>query len=847
MISGSPIFNTHASDSFSLRSSSIADIYEDKQGVLWISTSRPAGLSRFDAVTQKFINYPEDPRFWSLIDMNSVRGHEILEDADGTLWIADSYTLKSLKKGSKSFTYWLHKNSFKDTALNDTRIFAIGLDVRGNIFVSTSKGLHSLNLNRKAFDLLEHNASDKNSISSNEVLAITEDKSGNIWIGTRNAGLNKWHKASGAITRYQSGVTEAKGLKNNNVPGMTEDPGGNLWIGNGQYLSCLKKGSQIFTHFNSEKTILSICRDREGLIWLGTREGIKSFDPISRKFEMDYAYKENDSTSISDNTALSIFADSRGNLWVGTGSIAFNRFDKTQKKFIHYKNNPLDTASISSNIVQTIFEDSKKNLWIGTSGGGLCQYNYGSDNFITHTRDAGLPWNTVYSILEDDSGYLWLGTEKGLSCYKPAKKEFINYDAKDDLQSNLVAAYSDHLRGPAYKGTDGILYFGGQQGLNYFNPSQIHPNKHIPPVFITQFKIFDKQQRGKKEGKEIVLDYKENFFSFEFAALNYTSPQKNKYAYQLEGFDTRWIYSGSRRYASYTNLDPGEYTFKVKGSNNDDIWNQEGVSIKVIIRPPWWRTWWAYSIYGLLVIAAVLAVHRYQKQRVIQAEREKAHQKEMAHAKEIEKAYTELKLTQAQLIQSEKMASLGALTAGIAHEIQNPLNFVNNFSEVNSELIAEMKQEIAKANIDRVENLAINIEANEQKIIYHGKRADAIVKSMLQHSRSSTGKKESTDINALADEYFRLAYHGMRAKDKSFSVNFETDFDPGIEKIKVVPQDIGRCILNLITNAFYAVGEKKKQQPDGYEPTVSLTTKKKGEKVELVVKDNGNGIPQKNS
>jgi signal transduction histidine kinase len=211
----------------------------------------------------------------------------------------------------------------------------------------------------------------------------------------------------------------------------------------------------------------------------------------------------------------------------------------------------------------------------------------------------------------------------------------------------------------------------------------------------------------------------------------------------------------------------------------------------------------------------------------------------------LEKTLTELKSTQSQLIQSEKMASLGELTAGIAHEIQNPLNFVNNFSEVNKELIDEMQQELKGGKIDDAIEISNDIKANEEKINHHGKRADAIVKGMLQHSSSGSGKKEPTNINALADEYLRLAYHGLRAKDKSFNATIKTDFDESIGNINIIPQDIGRVILNLITNAFYVVGEKKKSGIDNYEPTVSVNTKKVGDKVLISVKDNGNGIPQK--
>jgi signal transduction histidine kinase len=212
---------------------------------------------------------------------------------------------------------------------------------------------------------------------------------------------------------------------------------------------------------------------------------------------------------------------------------------------------------------------------------------------------------------------------------------------------------------------------------------------------------------------------------------------------------------------------------------------------------------------------------------------------------ELEKALASLKITQNQLVQSEKMASLGELTAGIAHEIQNPLNFINNFSEVNAELIDELTQELKNDNKQQAIEISNDIKENEQKINHHGRRADAIVKSMLQHSRSSSGKKELTDINALADEYLRLAYHGMRSKEKSFNVDVRSELDPSIEKINVIQQDIGRVILNLITNAFYVVAEKKQQKGDDYEPVVTVSTKKAGDKILISVSDNGNGIPQK--
>jgi signal transduction histidine kinase len=234
-----------------------------------------------------------------------------------------------------------------------------------------------------------------------------------------------------------------------------------------------------------------------------------------------------------------------------------------------------------------------------------------------------------------------------------------------------------------------------------------------------------------------------------------------------------------------------------------------------------------------------------EKQKILASQKETLEEQVTERTAQLKQSLEDLKATQSQLIQSEKMASLGELTAGIAHEIQNPLNFVNNFSEVSNELVDEMNAEIEKGDLKEIKVIASDIKQNLEKINHHGKRADAIVKSMLQHSRSSSGKKEPTDINALADEYLRLAYHGMRAKDKSFNATTKTDFDSNIGTINIVPQEIGRVILNLINNAFYAVDEKKKQNVNGYEPTVSVSTKKINGKVEIKVSDNGNGIPQK--
>jgi signal transduction histidine kinase len=372
---------------------------------------------------------------------------------------------------------------------------------------------------------------------------------------------------------------------------------------------------------------------------------------------------------------------------------------------------------------------------------------------------------------------------------------------------------------------------------------------------------FDSVCRFSAIPANLVLPYTFNSLTFEFLGIEISRPDLVTYQYMLKGFDTKWNPISYNNTASYGNLPEGEYTFLVKAKSPDGIWS-EPITYAFEINPPWQRTWPAYLFYGLILVAVIFLADRIQRQRLISKERKRAVKKELEQAKAIEKAYTELKATQAQLIYSEKMASLGELTAGIAHEIQNPLNFVNNFSEVSVELVDEMKAELAGGSWQVAGEIAEDIKQNLGKINLHGKRADAIVKGMLQHSRTNSGQKEPIDINALADEYLRLAYHGLRAKDKSFNATMITDFDGSIGKINVIPQDLSRVILNLINNAFYAVHEKKQQlaidlsglstltgQRD-YEPTVTVSTKRslslQGEgrgEVIISIKDNGNGIP----
>jgi signal transduction histidine kinase len=344
----------------------------------------------------------------------------------------------------------------------------------------------------------------------------------------------------------------------------------------------------------------------------------------------------------------------------------------------------------------------------------------------------------------------------------------------------------------------------------------------------------------------LVIPHNQNYLSFQFTGAQLANRDKVRYRYLLEGFDNNWsAITGNTFSENYRNIPAGKYTFKVCSRNAGGSWSQPAEFSFTILRP-WWNTWWAWLLYAVSFFGIVWLIVQYRS-RLLKKENRILEEKVSHRTEQLRKSLEDLKSTQSQLIQSEKMASLGELTAGIAHEIQNPLNFVNNFSEVNKELIDELRGERKKEyrDLQSEEDILKDLENNLEKIAHHGKRADAIVKGMLQHSRNNNGQKESTNINALADEYLRLAYHGLRAKDKSFNATLKTDFDKSIGNINIVSQDIGRVLLNLINNAFYVVAEKKKQMGNGYEPTVSVSTKKGSDKVFISVQDNGNGIPQK--
>ncbi|TFG95251.1 MAG: hypothetical protein E4H13_13665, partial [Calditrichales bacterium] len=531
------------------------------------------------------------------------------------------------------------------STLSYDQIRAIYEDSSGLIWIGTyGGGIDKVDRRKKLFYHYQNDPQNTNSLNQNIVWSILEDPDNILWIGTNGGGLNKFDRDKNRWWHFLNNPSDSHSLSHNIVRVITRDKKGQYWLGtHGGGVNLFDPRKETFLRIQndpedsgslSHNQIRTIFEDRSGTIWIGTYGGgLNRLIPDPEKGKVPkfqrYVYDPADPTSLSNNIVRVVYEDRRGTIWLGTEGGGLNRFDPLTEKFYSYKNDPGDQNSISSNHIFSILEDRTGNLWLSTWGGGLNKFDRENNRFIHYTRDNGLPSDAIYGILEDKQGNLWLSSNAGLTKFDPIDLTIRNYDVDDGLQSD------EFNGGSFFRSIAGEMFFGGIYGFNTFYPDQIEDNTYIPPVIFTGIKKLNQPialNHPLTDQSEITFTHKDYVFSIEFAALDYTTPMKNKYAYKMEGLDENWVTTDAkRRFATYTTLPPGEYIFRVKGSNNDGLWNEQGTALKIIILPQVWQTWWFRAIIFLVIIFIVYLLYkRHMKNIKMKTELQTARKTQMS-------------------------------------------------------------------------------------------------------------------------------------------------------------------------------------------------------------------------
>jgi ligand-binding sensor domain-containing protein len=712
-----------------ISSNVVNTIIQDNDGLIWIGTDKC--LDIYDPATDSVIQYKSGSSTTSLSN-NDIRC--LFEGADGTIWIGTYIGLNKVDRSSSRFAHYHHIPG-NPNSLSDNTVYALMEDDEGLVWIGTYMGVNILDRNKDEFTMLMHDPDNPFSVSSDRIRTILQDSNGLIWIGTETNGINSYDKNTGRAKRYFHVEGDPTTLPENNILVMQIDSQGRLWVGTGKGVCYKQKGSDLFRTLNTEdgtvklsgNTIWSIYEDQDGYIWIGTTHGLNRLDPEIKNVEY----------------------------------------------FLHDANDP---ASISSNRVFSIYQDTEKRIWIGTMGGGLNRYDPQNNSFNSYTEKDGLPNNVVYGIIEDAEGNLWITTNWGLAKFDVLTETFVKYDALDGVQGNEFNA------GSYFQNAKGEIYIGGMNGFNVFLPAEIKINTNIPPIAITSFLIYN-QPAGLlvESGDTLKLNYSENFFSFEFTALDYTNPDKNWYRYQLEGYDPDLINTGpDRRFAQYQQVNPGTYVFHVTGSNNDGVWNPEGAVVTLIIKPPWWQTW-TFRILAFLTAMALGWALVYWRMKYIR----KKH--------EIEKKMLTI---EKQIFDLEQKALRLQMNP---HFIFNSLNAIQNFVITN----------------------------DTDKAVNYLARFSRLMRMILANSMQS--------YIPLKDELKALTYYmdleKLRFDDKfEYTINLDPSIDT--EFIEVPPMLLQPYIENAIIHGIVHVERKG---------DLVIDMKKRRDTLVCVIEDNGIG------
>lgn len=848
-------------------------LYEDYEGRLW-------GGDKDGRIWQLTGN-GEELRYLEVSNNLNSNIANITSLSDGTIWISSEGS--GIQKIDPQSNY---KTTIYDRSngLLSEIVFNVFEDTEENIWIAQSGGVSKLRYDYKAFKNLTASSpeggqpvlpsSSINTILPNETPSLKNPCS--IWAGTSEGGIACVNENFESVFIQQN-----DGLTGNWVNGLAYDSSGRLWIGTSRGLNSISLNNTAPIKSAINTTSIPLFDDESALLATHPANSILAIQGLNLQVNSNsqqkletlwfpayheiYVLLDEKIYTINSEWGLpaaifhAVAFDSKGYLWVGTRDRGIYRSKKPLTADVLRQNEifknemqffeswwSTDSGAPTNQVDNLLWHDGK--MWVGTTL-GLIALDESTKDVIHHvtTHDGLLADNATSIALSPVTNTFWLGTNQGLAEIDPETGTVLQTVTKaDGLVDNEVWFY-----GSVQIDSSGTTYFGTAKGVSIYDPSEDRKNNHPPAIKLTN-------------STSVEVPGERNEFTFEYAALSFGSERQVRYQTRLLGFNDEWSPKKRETRVNYTNLPAyffqKTYTLEVRAVNESGVWSTNPLSYSFAVTPVWWLSWWAALGYLFIFAVCIFAVDRFQRRRLVAKERERARERELEqekeHTRELENAYSELqnslqklKAAQDQLVQQEKLASLGQLTAGIAHEIKNPLNFVNNFSDVSIELVQEAREEVMKestnGNSENREALALlnDIEANLRKIHEHGSRADNIVKSMLLHSRGKSGEKIPTDINKVVDEYLNLAYHGMRASDKSFNIDMQTDYDPNIPTMDLVAQDLSRAFLNIINNAMYAAYEYSTSQPD-HKPVISITTKKLDKHVEVRIRDNGPGIPE---
>lgn len=726
-------------------------------------------MNRYDRASDSFIQYPN--RF-----QTSRRGWgtvlDIAEGVRGRLWLVTPDELMIFDPRKKK--YETHrKDPYREASLNSNGLTRIMRDSSRVFWIGTNGyGLNLHDPKSSRFFLFRRPKNSFSRIKRFSITSILEDHSGYLWISADV--LYQWDRHTGKLKSFEKGSEYPQAFGNTGVWSMLEDDDGYIWAAGYEGLFRYDPGtnhSRRFSHSQEElmeKVVFRVFRDRQKHIWAATENYVSRLDAKSGRFK-HYLYRQNPATRSVPFTGA--YQDEQSIFWFATDD-GLVRFDPEEETFRYFRNDPRNPASLANNVLLTIQPDPLNSdfLWLATAGGGLNRFTISEQTFKHFTERDGLPNNVVYGVLPDEKGNLWLSTNKGLSRFTPSNGDFRNYNVWDGLQSN------EFNTGAYFKSASGEMFFGGVKGLSYFHPGQIVDNPHIPHVVLTELRIFNRVVSPASdpailgsaitETGHLTLSYKENVFSFRFAALDYSAPSRNKYAYRLLGFNDDWIPAGDNRSTTYTNLPAGDYVFQVKGSNNDGVWNEKGAVLNLHITPPPWRSWWAYTLYVLVLLGGLYGSRRYEMNRLLLKNSLRVQQIEGEELRELDQVKTRF-------------------FANISHEFRTPLTLI--LGQV--ERVAGSLQD--KEEIGRLEIALRN-----------ARRLLRLINQLLDLSKLESGKMslqaEKSDFIPLIKNLF-VSFEDV-AEQRQITMRFVCPF--ASIKFEYETDKMEKIFFNLLSNAI---------------------------------------------